>query len=211
MEPWERLLRHALACLDQAAITPDQWRFGGGTVLMLSYAHRQSRDVDIFFPDRQLLGYVSPRVNDALDAVVGDYAEQANFTRLVLEEGKIDFIHAAPATSLPPVEAHLAGRRVLLDSPAEIIAKKVVHRGEEFKPRDVFDLAVAQDRDREDLLACRDVLLPHAEAVRVRIRALQAGGLLRSGLDLLEILPAGAPYVAPCAELALGFLDALRP
>jgi hypothetical protein len=37
------------------------WTLGGGTVLMLRYAHRRSKDIDIFVPDPQYLGYVTPR------------------------------------------------------------------------------------------------------------------------------------------------------
>ena len=42
----------------------DDWSFGGGTVLMRRFRHRVSKDVDIFVPDPQYLGYVSPRLND---------------------------------------------------------------------------------------------------------------------------------------------------
>jgi hypothetical protein len=41
------------------------WTFGGGTVLMLRYRHRRSKDIDIFVPDPQHLGYVSPRPDSA--------------------------------------------------------------------------------------------------------------------------------------------------
>jgi len=37
------------------------WTFGGGTVLMLRYQHRLSKDIDIFVPDPQYLGFVTPR------------------------------------------------------------------------------------------------------------------------------------------------------
>jgi len=39
------------------------WTFGGGTVLMLRLAHRQSKDIDLFVPDPQYLGYVNPRLS----------------------------------------------------------------------------------------------------------------------------------------------------
>lgn len=41
------------------------WTFGGGTVLMLRYGHRVSKDIDIFVPNPQYLGYVNPRISDA--------------------------------------------------------------------------------------------------------------------------------------------------
>lgn len=37
------------------------WTFGGGPVLMLRIAHRQAKDIDLFVPDPQYLGYVNLR------------------------------------------------------------------------------------------------------------------------------------------------------
>jgi len=54
------------------------WSFGGGTVLMRRYRHRVSKDVDIFVPDPQYLGYLSPRLNDAADSLTSKYLETAN-------------------------------------------------------------------------------------------------------------------------------------
>ncbi len=62
--PWQILLQHAYTLLDAIAsdgITVPRWSFGGGTVLMFHYAHRKSKDIDIFVPDPQFLGYVNPR------------------------------------------------------------------------------------------------------------------------------------------------------
>ncbi len=63
--PWTGLLRHAFRLVDEIKLhgTADPfWTFGGGTVLMLRYQHRRSKDIDIFVPDPQYLGYVSPRL-----------------------------------------------------------------------------------------------------------------------------------------------------
>ena len=61
---WQILLQHAYALVDEIAahgIMDPFWTFGGGTVLMLRYRHRLSKDIDIFVPDPQYLGFVSPR------------------------------------------------------------------------------------------------------------------------------------------------------
>lgn len=84
---WRGLFRRALAIIDAA--NADQplrlpWSFGGGTVLMLQYRHRVSRDVDIFLADPQWLGHLSPRLNDKASALTSDYVEQANFVKLIL-------------------------------------------------------------------------------------------------------------------------------
>lgn len=56
---WEILFPHAFTLMDEVrkhgSIEP-MWTFGGGTVLMLRYNHRFSRDIDLFVPDPQYLG-----------------------------------------------------------------------------------------------------------------------------------------------------------
>ena len=51
---WRGLLQHAYTLIDEIAVHGIQdpfWTFGGGTVLMLRYRHRMSKDIDIFVPD----------------------------------------------------------------------------------------------------------------------------------------------------------------
>ncbi|MDB5771167.1 MAG: hypothetical protein JWM42_1541 [Burkholderia sp.] len=55
---WEILFSKALTLIDEVHRhgTKDPfWTFGGGTVLMLRYNHRMSKDIDIFVPDPQSL------------------------------------------------------------------------------------------------------------------------------------------------------------
>lgn len=44
----ELLLEKAIKILEYANIDNSQWSMGGGTILMLNYHHRLSKDVDIF-------------------------------------------------------------------------------------------------------------------------------------------------------------------
>jgi hypothetical protein len=70
---WETLFEKALQVIDSADATvfrPENWSFGGGTVLMRRYRHRLSKDIDIFVPDPQYLGYLSPRLNDTVDELI---------------------------------------------------------------------------------------------------------------------------------------------
>ena len=83
---WEVLFQRALVLIDsvaRAGITLSDWSFGGGTVLMRRYRHRFSRDVDIFIPDPQYLGYLSPHLNDTAEEMTDDYTLQANFLKLL--------------------------------------------------------------------------------------------------------------------------------
>ena len=77
--PWQSLLSHAFQLLDDmqlhSGVANPFWTLGGGTVLMLRYAHRQSKDIDIFVPDPQYLGFVTPRLSEASAAVSADYVE----------------------------------------------------------------------------------------------------------------------------------------
>lgn len=75
---WQTLLAHAFTLLDEIGrrgISDPFWTFGGGTALMLRHGHRLSKDIDIFVPDPQYLGFVSPRLSDAVERVSADSVE----------------------------------------------------------------------------------------------------------------------------------------
>ena len=60
--PWRGLLTHALRLVDEIrvhGISDPFWMFRGGTVLMLRYQHRRSKDIGIFVPDPQYLALAS--------------------------------------------------------------------------------------------------------------------------------------------------------
>lgn len=154
---WQRLFPKALDLIDdftlRGGIADPFWTFGGGTVLMLRYGHRLSKDIDIFVPDPQYLGYVTPRLSDRAADLTRDYTETASFVKLQFEEGEIDFV--AAANLLPSEEAWetwtVMGRHVKVETPAEIIAKKMYHRGDRATARDLFDLAVVIEQASDAL------------------------------------------------------------
>ena len=80
--PWAALFQSALTLTDHLAtvIVNPLWTFGGGTVLMLRLNHRHSRDIDLFVPDPQYLGHVTPRLSDAAENLTADYVEAAECT-----------------------------------------------------------------------------------------------------------------------------------
>lgn len=89
---WTGLLQHALRLVEdihQNGIKNPFWTFGGGTVLMLRYQHRVSKDIDIFVPDPQYLGFVSPRLSDIAEEVSVEYVEGNGFVKLIRPEGEI--------------------------------------------------------------------------------------------------------------------------
>lgn len=155
-----KLFGYAMKQIDEAGIGAEKWTIGGGTVLKHVLRHRESRDIDIFLEDPQLLGSLSPRMNEANELDLLDYRENANGMQLTFPEGKVDFVVAGRVTSFPPKKAAFHGREVFLDDPVEIVAKKIYHRADYFHPRDCFDLAALYLSDRKDDLTAAAAVMP---------------------------------------------------
>ena len=203
---WEVLFQRALALIDSVAKLGarfEPWSLGGGTVLMRKYRHRFSKDIDIFVPDPQLLGYVCPRLNDTAESMTGDYLEQANFLKLRFPEGEIDFIASAPLTANPTVPENLFGREVQVETATEIIAKKLWHRGAEFRARDIFDLALVAEKEPRALREIEPVLKDRRDAVLARIANVDKQ--LRDEFAQLEVFDYHADYDACLAILKKTF------
>lgn len=84
---------------------------------------------------------LSPRLNDATADEFGKYEEQSFFLKLYDSDGEIDIIVAPNLTGLKPRVFKFAGGTLFIEHQDEVIAKKLLYRGEELKPRDVFDVA----------------------------------------------------------------------
>lgn len=186
---WKILFRRALEIIDSVAASGtryDDWSFGGGTVLMRRYHHRVSRDVDIFVPDPQYLGYVSPRLNDTAEALTSKYLETAIAVKLYFPEGEVDFIVSAPLTREPTAEEWVLSRKVQVDTTAEIMAKKVWHRGRDFTARDLFDFALVASRDPGAIDAIRPILRERRELILERIASGRPN--LKTAFAALDVL-----------------------
>ena len=186
---WETLFQRALTLIDStrdAGAALEEWSLGGGTVLMRRYHHRLSKDIDIFIPDPQYLGYLSPRLNTRAESLTQNYIEQASSLKLFFPEGEIDFVVSGYLTEHPAVGEELFGRSVQVETTAEIVAKKVWHRGVEFTARDVFDLAMVVEKEPEALQQIKPVLRDRRDVVLKRIAAHEAA--LREAFAALQIL-----------------------
>ena len=150
------------------------WTFGGGTAMRLFYRHRQSKDIDIFMHDPQLLMSLSPRLNDVVEGLAPrTYTEQSNFLKMHFDEGEIDFILAPRLLAgVPPEVFVILGRQVRVDTPAEIVAKKCFYRAIDFTVRDVFDFAVLLDREPEAVESHADVFFAKWESLQARIEGM---------------------------------------
>ncbi len=186
---WETLFQRALVLIDsvgKAGITLADWSFGGGTVLMRRYRHRFSKDIDIFISSPQYLNYLSPHLNDTAEEMTGDYTLQAEYLKLQFPEGEIDFVVSAPLTENPTAAEKIFGREVLVETSVEIVAKKVWHRGERFRARDIFDLALIAEKEPAALKSIAPILRDRKDAIMARMKAGDAN--LRDDFANLEIL-----------------------
>jgi hypothetical protein len=122
---------------------------------MLQIDHRESRDVDIFLHDPQLLSLLDPQKRDfQFDTRPSDYkSDGARFLKLGFDEiGEIDFIVAHALTASPTKQDTVEGETVLLETVPEIITKKIHYRGASIRPRDIFDLAAAGEQHATSII-----------------------------------------------------------
>jgi len=174
---WRQLFRQACSLIEQVnskQLIIDSWSFGGGTAMMLQIDHRDSRDIDIFLSDPQLLRFLDPETNTLRfemrpSQVTGDGIRHLKFAFDPI--GEIDFIVATPLTPLPTTWKEIAGISVRVETIAEIISKKIVHRASHIAARDMFDLAAAAAHDRASIVAA---LRPFKTHVSVALNALGA-------------------------------------
>jgi hypothetical protein len=206
---WKGLFGHALALVDEIVrrgVAEPFWTFGGGTVLMLRYRHRRSKDIDIFVPDPQYLAYVTPRLSALAERIAADYVEEAGHVKLIRPEGEIDFV-AAPNLTRPGFEIwRIAGRDVRVETSIEIAAKKMWHRGATATARDLFDLSLLIERKRRALMGAAPFLVRHRRAFLAQLRSREA--LLRAQFDAIDAMRYRPAY-DDCVTRVERFLESL--
>jgi hypothetical protein len=207
---WRDLFRHALTLIDEIrthGTANPFWTFGGGTVLMLRYSHRMSRDIDIFVPNPQYLGYVNPRINEAASEVTTDYEEHAEFVKLLLPGGEIDFVVSQNLTTPGYDDWTLMDVPVKVETATEIVAKKMWHRGDRPTARDLFDLSLVIEREPDNLKSAGKYLIRHRETF---LRLLdERRDFLKSRFNDIDTL-GYTPSYDYCVELAKEFLVQIR-
>lgn len=175
------------------------WSLGGGTVLMMRLNHRASKDIDIFLPDRQLLGFVNPRISQAAQDLTESYEESAGHVKLYFSEGEIDFVVAEPLTRAPFEEARILDRNVVLERSGEIIAKKMWHRGHLATARDLFDLATVSVLDPSSLDDAAPFLGRHAGVFLHQLQTREA--VMRRQFEAIDRLDSALSF-DECRDIA---------
>lgn len=189
----ELLLEKSIKILEYANIDNSQWSMGGGTILMLNYHHRLSKDVDIFVSNTQYFNGLSPKLNDVAEDA-DFYQEGERFISLSYPEGKIDFVKAFQVSDYLPTLKHVFNQNIFVDDDIEIVTKKVFFRGASLHPRDLYDLATVYLGPRRSELVKALINIP--EQLQEFHDALQRVGPGFSfsedyGLDLVLDIPLG--------------------
>lgn len=198
---WTTLFPKALALmkhLEHETRNPP-WTFGGGTVLMLRINHRQSKDIDLFVPDPQYLGYVNPRLSDAAEAITTEYEENAEYVKLMLPTGEIDIVVGTALTKQPFEVVEYADHHIRVETNAEIIAKKMWHRGDRAKARDLFDLCAVAKADPEAIAVAAPYMARHGEKFLAVLSAREE--FLRRDFEAIDALEFHESF-DDCVELS---------
>ncbi|GAC1529378.1 MAG: nucleotidyl transferase AbiEii/AbiGii toxin family protein [Ramlibacter sp.] len=205
--PWATLFASALVLTDHLAtvIARPVWTFGGGTVLMLRLNHRHSRDIDLFVPDPQYLGHVTPRLCDAAETLTTEYVEAAGYVKLLLPAGEIDIVVGEPLTDAPWEVVQHKGRAILVETNAEIIAKKMHHCGDQAKARDLFDLCTVADLDPAAIDQASPFFRRHGDAFIAQLKA--NAGYIEEDFAQIQRIVYRRPF-DECLTLAESVIDA---
>jgi hypothetical protein len=212
---WEGLFLQALSIIRQAQTRvgyPITWSFGGGTALMLQIDHRDSFDIDIFIDDPQLLPFLNARTQGhELDIWPAEYStDGSRALKLVFADmGEIDFICAAEITETPNAFRSVSGELVRLETPAEIIAKKIFYRGSSLQPRDMFDIACVVETLGEEYL--RSALSPFAEKAAGALAVAKAmnPSFAKAVMNQLDYRPAFAKIPGDAQAITTKLLEAV--
>lgn len=208
---WRELFPHALriiAEIKKHGMANPFWTFGGGAVLMLRYQHRLSKDIDIFVPDPQYLGFVTPRLSDVAADISSQYVEDQNsYVKLIRPEGEIDFV-ASPNLTKPGYELwNIFGDTIRVETAVEIVAKKLWHRGDRAAARDLFDLSLVIEREPRELQIAKLFLLRHADQFIEQIQS--RAHVLKPQFNEIDVL-SYSPSYDEAVERVTGFLEALK-
>ena len=147
---------------------------------------------------------LTPRLNPVAENMTGDYVEQGNFLKLQFKEGEIDFVASAPLTENPTRTERLFDRDVQVETSTEIVAKKVWHRGENFKARDIFDLSMVVEFEPAALVPIQPILRNRRAAILSRIATMDHQ--LRHDFDELDVMEYTRSY-DECVSVVRRALD----
>lgn len=163
---------------------PRNLQLGGGTALVMRWRHRHSIDVDLF---------VAPAVYEPVyrrpDSLLQELEKVSlgieelgvwpSWSRFRFDEGGVSVMGRPFLTPEPRSHDTVRGTEVVLETTAEILAKKLGPRmigSEVYVPRDVYDLACARVFEPEALRTALTWIHPnYRRDVREKLRLLPTG------------------------------------
>lgn len=168
-----------------------RWSFGGGSALECWIRHRHSEDIDLFVPDPQIIPHLSPKMGNI--TITDEYVEAHNSLKLHMSDYQIDVIASLPL--LDDEEALERHEGILVETPSEILHKKVHYRAGSFKPRDFFDFAAILYSGEEIKAETQQLIEEHATTLLERLG--QYGRLLNTSefKDQLQVYPEYQPVL----------------
>jgi predicted nucleotidyltransferase component of viral defense system len=82
-------------------------------------------------------------------------------------------VAASNLTTSPFEIWHILGREIKVETSAEIVAKKLWHRGHTATARDLFDLALVIEKDSENLKTAAEYLKKHGQTFLSQLESRQ--------------------------------------
>lgn len=133
------------------------------------------------------------------ESITTEYEEDAGFVKLFLAEGEIDVVAGTSLTEVPFDLVLHKGRAIRVETCAEIVAKKMWHRGDAAKARDLFDLCAVADAEPAAIVQAAPFLQRHREAFLARIR--RRAALMQAEFEAIDALAFSKPF-GECVEQA---------
>ncbi|MFY9074980.1 nucleotidyl transferase AbiEii/AbiGii toxin family protein [Malaciobacter mytili] len=134
---------------------------GGGTALAAYYwNHRYSTDIDIFIYDKEDKKHLLKDSNWTEDIKIamenigytGGFINHPVYSEITIDkDSKIQFFDVIKKSKVPFQKVQLWDREVLVETVEEIIAKKIYYRADKGNARDLFDIAVAFNKEPDIL------------------------------------------------------------
>lgn len=209
---WQRLLRDTVAIIGSLK-PPVSWTFGGGTALAVHLQHRISYDIDAFVSSSDIIRDLTPNKNQTTRRILGNgkYEYPGNYLKLCFDYGEIDFIVASSLTDNPIQEWKFEETIINLETPSEIIVKKIFYRPSSFKVRDVYDFAAFISCHHGELSASLHEVADKIDKVTDRIAKL-APAYERAAQEEINPTELGRQFMTRNAiESVLDFLKSWKP
>jgi len=123
-------------------------------------------------------------------------------------EGDIDFLVTRTITDNPVFRYDFNGEKIFVETPAEIIAKKIHYRGSRITIRDIFDIAVFWKLEPQNLTSIIPEICDDIPRLTDRIKLLQKR-YRQTIHDAVMPTEFGKKYLEQGADIAIYALESL--